>query len=157
MRLVKNEEQSITILNEQFRKEVCSAIAQGQCTVPEDIVNLFNISYDQAITLLNDPTFLSQIKKQTQAKLQLTFHTTIPNKLNTIIRDGDNKESMQAMKLAAQLTDNLKNVGTDVNINLNLENLVKEAESSNERILGAERNVKPVNNPILNTEYRKVG
>lgn len=148
LRLVQ-QEQTLTPLmkNEDLKKEICLAISSGICTVPEDLVNLFNITYEQSITLLSDPSFLSQIKKQTQAKLQLTFHTTIPTKLNDIIKNGDNKESMQAMKLAAQLTDNLKNVGTDVNINLNLESLVKEAEKS-------------VNNPILNrdleAEFRKV-
>jgi hypothetical protein len=144
MRLIKQQDETrIIIQNSEFRKEVCTAIAQGLCTVPEDIVNLFNITYDQAITLLNDPTFLSQIKKQTQAKLQLKYHTVIPNELSKIITNGDNKEKLQAIKMYAQLTDNLKNTGTDVNINLNLENLVKEAE-------------KPINNPILNTEFKKV-
>lgn len=134
MRLVKNEETSIQILDTEFRKEVCNAISQGLCTVPEDIVNLFKITYDQAMTLLNDPTFLSQIKKQTQARLQLKYHTTVPNRLEEIIDKGDNKEKLQAIKMYAQLTDNLKNTGTDVNINLNLENLVKEAEKPVNRI-----------------------
>lgn len=145
MRLVKNEESSPILLQQEFRKEVCNAISQGLCTVPEDIVNLFKITYDQAMTLLNDPTFLSQIKKQTQAKLQLKYHTTVPQKLEEIIDNGDNKEKLQAIKMYAQLTDNLKNTGTDVNINLNLENLVKEAE-------------KPINRlNDLDIEYKKVG
>lgn len=145
MRLVKNEDSSPILLQQEFRKEVCNAISQGLCTVPEDIVNLFKITYDQAMTLLNDPTFLSQIKKQTQAKLQLKYHTTVPQKLEEIIDNGDNKEKLQAIKMYAQLTDNLKNTGTDVNINLNLENLVKEAE-------------KPINRlNDLDIEYKKVG
>jgi hypothetical protein len=141
LRLVQTEENKIVIQNEQLKKDICSSIASGQCTVPEDIVNLFNISYENAIQLLNDPGFLGMVKKQTMAKLNLTFHTTIPNKLNEIITKGDYKEAMQGMKLAAQLTDNLKNIGADINFNVTVENLVKESE-------------KTVN--VMDTEFRKV-
>lgn len=144
LRLVPQEqEQKPLLLQEDLRQDICVAIASGQVTVIEDITSQFGIPYEQVLTLLNDPTFLSSIRKFTNAKLQLTFNTLIPKKLDEIIRTGDNKESMSAMKLAAQLTDNLKNTGTDVNVNLNLEGLVRETE-------------KNVTFPI-DTEFRKVG
>lgn len=146
LRLIKQEETLIPLMkNEDLKKEICLAISSGICTVPEDLVNLFNITYEQSINLLSDPGFLSSIKKYTTAKFQLMFHTSVPKELENIIKNGDNKEKLQAIKMYAQLTDNLKNTGTDVNINLSLENLVKEAEKS-------------VNNPIFNdVEYKKVG
>lgn len=145
LRLIKQEESLPLMKNEDLKKEICLAISSGICTVPEDLVNLFNITYEQSISLLSDPGFLSTIKKYTTAKFQLMFHTSVPKELEKIIKNGDNKEKLQAIKMYAQLTDNLKNTGTDVNINLSLENLVKEAE-------------KTVNNPIFNdVEYKKVG
>lgn len=116
--------------NDELKKEMAISISQGLCTIPEDLVNLFNISYEQAITLLNDPGFLTLIANTTKAKLNLNFHTKSIPKLLDIVDSGDNKEAMQAIKLVAQLSNNLKSVGTDVNINLNLENLVRESEKN---------------------------
>jgi hypothetical protein len=144
LRLVKQEETLIPLMkNEDLKKDICIAISSGICTVPEDLVNLFNITYEQSITLLSDPGFLSSIKKYTTAKFQLMFHTSVPKELENIIKNGDNKEKLQAIKMYAQLTDNLKNTGTDNIINISLEGLVKQAE-------------KTVNNPILDTDFRKV-
>lgn len=142
LRLITTEQPIPLMKNEDLKKEICISISTGICTVPEDIVNLFKIPYEQTVTLLSDPSFLSLIKKHTQAKLQLTYHTTIPNELSRIIKEGDNKEKLAAIKIYAQLTDNLNNTGTDVNINLSLEGLVKEAE-------------KTINNPILYAEYER--
>lgn len=128
-KLIKNENVS-PLKNNSLQKQMVESIASGKCTVPEDLVNLFNITYEQSIELLNDPHFLALIGKHTKAKLNLSFHTVAIPKLDEIVRKGDYKEAMQAIKLEAQLTNNLKNVGTDVNINLNLESLVKESEKN---------------------------
>lgn len=131
LKLIKPETKPLTLLqDEELKKEICIAITTGQCTIPEDIVKLFNIKHDQVINLLSDTSFLYQINKYTQAKLQLTFHTQIPNRLEKIINSDDNKESLQAMKLAAQLSNNLKSTVIDItnNNNINLESLVRESE-----------------------------
>jgi hypothetical protein len=131
LRLVEHKEIITPVLkDDNLKKEMATSISQGLCTIPEDLVNLFNISYEQAITLLNDPGFLTLIANTTKAKLNLNFHTKAIPSLLTIVDTGDNKEKMQAIKLVAQLSNNLKSVGTDVNINLNLENLVRESEKN---------------------------
>lgn len=131
LKLIKQEDKQLTLLqDEELKKEICISITKGECTVPEDIVKLFNIPYEQVITLLNDTQFLTLINKHTQSKLQLLFHTQVPNKLQKIINSDDNKESLQGIKLAAQLSNNLKSTIIDINNNvqLNLESLVKEAQ-----------------------------
>lgn len=131
LKLVKQEEIKTPVLkDENLKRDMAISISQGICTIPEDLVNLFNITYEQSITLLNDPTFLTLIANTTKAKLNLNFHTKSIPKLLDIVDSDDNKEAMQAIKLIAQLSNNLKSVGTDVNINLNLEHFVKESEKN---------------------------
>src|SRR4030095_13903 len=131
LRLVEKKEIITPVLkDDNLKKEMATSISQGLCTIPEDLVNLFNISYEQAITLLDDPGFLTLVANTTKAKLNLNFHTKSIPRLLDIVESGDNKESMQAIKLVSQLTNNIKSLGTDVNINLNLESLVKESEKN---------------------------
>ena len=149
LKLIKPEDKKLTIFeDEELKKQICISITSGKCTIPEDVVKLFNIPYDQVIHLLSDTQFLTVLNKFTQSKLQLLFHTQVPNKLQEIIQSDDNKDSLQAMKLAAQLSNNLKANTIDINNNLqiNVENLVKEAEK--------QVNTKPIDIP--NEEYRKV-
>jgi|SRR5215475_4401552 len=143
LRLIDKDIKTPVLKDDKLKHQMVEAIALGKATIPEDLVNLFNITYEQSILLLNDPTFLSLIGNYTKAKLNLNFHTKSIPKLLDIVDNGDNKESMQAIKLVAQLSNNLKNTGTDVNINLNLESLVKESE----------KNI----NTLNISDYQKVG
>ena len=131
LKLLKNEKkQEQLIANEQLKSAVVKSIALGECSVPEDLVREFGLTYEQSISLLSDPNFLSTLSMYTKARLSLSFHSLAVGKLQEIIQDDDPKIAIQAIKLSAQLTNNLKGNNTDVNINLNLENLVKETEKN---------------------------
>lgn len=146
LKLVQREIKTPVLKDLGLQKQMVESIAQGICTIPEDLVKLFNITYEQSITLLNDPTFLTLVANHTKAKLNLNFHTQSIPRLLGIVEQGDNKEAMQAIKLVAQLSNNLKSAGTDVSINLNLENLVRESE----------KNITPNFDSSINTEFQKV-
>lgn len=124
------ESNLLLMKNEQLKAEIVKSIALGECSIPEELVEKFGITYENSIALLSDPQFLSTIVSFTKAKLNLTFHTEGVKKLQEIVKDNDPKIAIQGIKLAAQLTNNLKSVGTDVNINLNLEDLVKSSEKN---------------------------
>ncbi len=140
LKLVQSKQSDLEQNN--LKMEIVKSISLGECTIPEDIVNKFDIPYEQVITLFSDPNFTNLIANYTKAKLSMNFHTKAVPRLMNIVDSNDNKESITAIKLLAQLTQNLKGVqSTDVNINLNLESLVKETE-------------KQVN--FINVESRKV-
>lgn len=138
LKLVKEEDKLQNIL----KQEIVQSIISGECTMPEDIVTKYNLPFDQVINLFSDPNFTSLITKYSQAKLKMSFYGKDLIRLDKIVESEDNKESLQAIKLKAQLTNAVKNTGSDVNINLNLENLVKQEEK---RI-----------NPVFDVESRKI-
>jgi len=141
LQLVRQEKNELE--QSKLKQEIVESVSLGLCTTPEDISNKFSIPYEQVIQLFSDPNFTNLIANYTKAKLNINFHTKGINRLMTIVDSEDNKESITAIKLLAQLTQNLKGVqSTDVNINLNLESLVKETE-------------KQVN--FISVESRKVG
>ena len=112
----------------KLKQDIVQSIISGECTVPEDICNRFNLPYENVINLFSDPNFVSLITKYSQAKLKMSFYGNDLNRLNKIIESEDDKIAIQGIKLKAQLTNAVKNTGQDVNINLNLENLVKQEE-----------------------------
>lgn len=139
LELVKQENK---LQQEVIKQEIVQSIITGECTIPEDIANKFNISYSDVINLFSDPNFTSLITKYSQAKMKMSFYGKDLKRLDEIVDSEDNKESLQAIKLKAQLTNSLKgNSIPDVNINFNLENMVKQEE-------------KKVN-PVFDIEYEK--
>lgn len=140
LKLIKNENH---LESKQLKLAIVQSIASGECTMPEDVVAKFDVAYDQVINLFSDPHFINQIANYTKAKLQIHFHSKTVTKIQELAEDNDPKIALQAIKLEAQITNNLKSVGTDVNINLSLENLVRETE-------------KQVN-PVFDVSSRRVG
>ncbi len=135
LKLVKNEDKLEQV---KLKQDIVQSIISGECTVPEDICNKFSIPYDNVINLFSDPNFVSLITKYSQAKLKMSFYGNDLNRLNKIIESEDDKIAIQGIKLKAQLTNAVKGNNTDVNINLNLENLVKQEEKRINPVFDAE-------------------
>lgn len=107
---------------------VVEAILNGEVHTPEELSDKFNLPLASAIKILNDQQFLLTIGNYSKAKANLNFHTKGINKLIQISESEDNKEAMQAIKFLATFTNNVKASGTDVNVNLNLNNLLDAAD-----------------------------
>lgn len=144
MRLVREQDKQELERQNQIKKEIVQSILSGECTIPEDLVNRFNFTYDQAIELFSDQNFINTLSKYSQAKMKMSFYGKDLNKLDEIVKSQDNKEALAAIKLKAQLTQAIKgNALPDVNVTFNLETMVKQEE-------------KQVNQ-IFDTDYKKVG
>lgn len=128
MHLVKTDN-NLVIDQKELEKSIIESVSKGECTTPEDISNKFGITHNQVINLFSNPNFTDMIAKTVKAKLKLNFYTKGVNKIQQLVESDDPKIALQAIKLEAQLTQDLKGVNvTDVNINVSLEGLVKEAE-----------------------------
>lgn len=129
MYLVKNQNNT-ELEQKQLKQEIVESIIKCECTTPEEISSKFGISYEQTIMLFSDPNFTNLISNYSKAKLNLHFHAKTVNKIGELAEHEDPKIALQAIKLEAQLTQNLKGVQgqQDININFNLEQLVKESE-----------------------------
>jgi hypothetical protein len=142
--LIKQENTSI-LERQELHRNIVQSIVMGECTVPEDIVERFGITYEECINLFSNPNFTNLITKYSQAKLKMSFYGNDLIKLDKIIKEGDNKESLSGIKLKAQLTNSIKGTPIqDVNIinNFNLESLVKQSEKKD-------------NYPVYDTEFER--
>lgn len=146
LRLVKPEEkQEIQIVEEsKLKTEIVNSIISGQCTIPEDIVTMYNLEYDKVIQLFSDPNFTNLLAQSSQAKLKMSFYGKDLNRLEKIIESQDDKVAIQGIKLKAQLTQAVKSfsINETNNFVFNLENMVKETEKQT--------------NPVFDVESRKV-
>src|SRR5690242_8987007 len=102
-------------ISEEKRNEIAEAMADGTCTTLDEVMEVFGLSMRDAVKLLNDTVFLSTVGDYTKAQNNLHFHTKSMPRLRRIADSDDDKVSIQAIKLIAQLSNNLKPSGGDVN------------------------------------------
>lgn len=115
--------------NTTQRIEMLELIATGKITTVEELSNRYNLSPTTAIAILADPRTITAIKQVTEAKANLFFHTTGVSRMMRIAQDEDAKTALQGLKLLAQISNNLKqDGGANVNVNINLEQLLKADE-----------------------------
>lgn len=145
LRLVKKEENTNQQLVEQnnFKSEIVQSILTGECSLPEEIANKFNLKYDNVISIISDPAFTNLLVQASQVKLKLSFYGKDLKRLDDIIKSEDDKVAIQGIKLKSQMVGAVKNISINETNNFvfNLENAVKEME-------------KQVN-PVLNADYER--
>lgn len=114
--------------NKTLHRNIVQSILMGVCTIPEDIVDKFGITYNEAIELFSNPNFISTITKYSQAKMKMSFYGRDLIRLDKIIESEDDKTAIQGIKLKAQLTNTLKGTTPDVNVGIqfNLESLIRQ-------------------------------
>jgi len=116
--------------NESLKLQIANAIAKGEISTADDIANTFGLTFEQSMMVLSDSQFMSIVAKFTKSRAQLAFSTEGINRLIGMMGNEDAKVRLSSIKMLAEVAG-VKQVskGTDVNVNLNLENLVKGAES----------------------------
>lgn len=131
--------------------EIAERVSRGEITTSDDLVKLYGCNQMQAIALLGNKNFISTVAKISKAKAMLAWHSKAMPKLFQLLDDKDPKIAMQAMKMVGQYTDSIKGSGLDININL--EGLVKAMEESK-----PSNNLKndDMSNVIDITEFRRV-
>lgn len=143
--LVKQEDINNILERKELHRNIVQSILMGECTIPEDIVERFGITYEECINLFSNPNFVSMITKYSQAKMKMSFYGKDLVRLDKIVNSDDNKESLQAIKLKAQLTQAIKGSNVpDVNVGIqfNLENLIKQNDSK-------------IPTPVYDAEYER--
>lgn len=113
---IVKQSNTLTNVNNIDKRVLCDAIASGQCTTLDDLVMMFNITFEQASLIMSDPTVLNSLVTYTKAKANLTFHTEAVSTVQEVLRSGDNKEKLSAVKILGEITKNL-NAGMNINVN----------------------------------------
>lgn len=137
LKLIKSENNSLEQM--KLKKDIVESIISGECTIPEDIVNKFEMDYDKVIELFSDNNFIALLGKASQAKMKMSFYGKDLNRLDQIVSNEDDKIAIQGIKLKAQLTQAIKgNALPDINFVFNLENMVKETEKQVNGVIDAQ-------------------
>ena len=125
-----NLKEENTTLSTTSQLEMIEQIAKGNITSVEELASHFSLPITTAISIMSDPRTINAVQKITQAKTNLFFHTKGVNRLIEMVEDtDDDKLSLSALKLIAQISNNLKQSSSDVNVNINLESLLHEDEN----------------------------
>lgn len=118
---------------------MCSSIVNGECTTIDEICENFDLTWESALALTTDPNFGTMLTKFTRAKAAVAFSSEGTNRLIGMMANEDPKVRLSAIKMLGELAGTLKNKSGDVNVNVNLEQMVKQNET---------KNVTPVENVI---------
>lgn len=110
---------------------MCSSIVNGECTTIDDICSNFGLEFESALLLTTDPNFGTMLSRFTKAKAQVAFSSEGTNRLIGMMANDDPKVRLSAIKMLGELAGTLKNKAGDVNVNVNLEQMVKQNETKN--------------------------
>lgn len=130
--------------------QIAEQISQGLITGPDDLVKLYNVKYHQAVLLLSSPNFIALVSAFSKAKTHMAWHAKALPRIIEMIDSPNPELAMKAMKLLGQITEAVK--GADININFNLEQMVKQyAESSPHK-----KAAKNMDDTVMDAEYQKI-
>lgn len=110
----------------EFKHDLLKRISDGEIQCADDVVSHYGVTMDQAIMLLSDPSMIEMTRRLSIANTNLVFHTKVVKKVVNLLDSEDEKTVLSAAKMIGTISNNLKgNTGSDVNVNINLEQLVK--------------------------------
>lgn len=113
-------------LDDHTKLCIIEAITAGDVHTAEDIVEYFGsakLSLNQAVALLNDEEFYSQICDYTQAGLRLLFHSNAVSVLSDVLLRGDNRERLAAYDRLGKAVGTIKD--NPVHVHLSLEDYLE--------------------------------
>lgn len=128
--------------------EIAELVSLGKITDPEDIVRRYKVGYAQAAGLLGNPSFIALVSAFSKARTQLAWHAKALPRIIEMIDDPNPDIALRAMKLLGQITDSVK--GADMNININLESMVKQFTDPNKKAAN------DLHDTAIDAEYQRI-
>lgn len=124
----------LTTISNDLKQSIIEAMVSGSCTTVDDIVEQFNLSTYSAVALLNDNEFLVTVSQYSQAQAKLYFHSKGIKKIMRIADEGDDKTSIQAIKIIGEYSNDLKKKSGDINVNVSLEQQIRMEEEKEKNV-----------------------
>ena len=109
--------------------QIAILVARGKVKTADDLMKRYDCSFEQAIQLLSNPKFIRLVAGISLAESKLAWYGSAVPKIIEMIDSEDKKIAMQAIKLLGQTVEALK-AGGSLEVNINLESLVKEFSSN---------------------------
>jgi hypothetical protein len=111
----------------QLKADIIDAIVSAQVNSADEIAAMFSIPSSQALGLLNDANFLTQLTNRAKAQLAIAQHSKGTARLVKALDNDNDQVAMKAYELIAKITGTLKQSPL-VEVNFNLESALDELE-----------------------------
>jgi hypothetical protein len=120
----------------EVKQEILRAISKGYVNTAEDIAEIFPVSEQEAIELLNDDEFYLQIANGTRAKMRMLFNTKGVDVLEKLLDSSESKDNIAAYDRLAKATGGIQEEKQGVN-NFNFFNIedLLEAKEKREKVI----------------------
>lgn len=104
-------------------------VESGTCSTPEELAKELNLGVEEINKIIGNPEFLKLVANVSKTKLFMKFYGIGLNRLFLLIENEENpKHFLAAFSLAGKLIEQIKD-GSSVNVNVNLESLVKQTDT----------------------------
>jgi hypothetical protein len=130
--------------------EIAERVSRGDLTSGEQIAEEYGVTYQQAIGLFTNPNFTALVAGISKATAKLAWHGKVIPKIIKMLDNDDPKIQLQAMNLLGKITDSIK--GSDFNISINLENMVRQFSDQDEK----SKTSNNLNEAVMEAEYKRI-
>lgn len=117
----------------EVKQEILRAISRGFVNTAEDIAEIFPVSEQEAIDLLNDDEFYLQIANGTRAKMRMLYNTKGVDVLEKLLDSEKSADNIAAYDRLAKATGGIQEERSGVN-NFNFFNIEDLLEAKEKRV-----------------------
>jgi hypothetical protein len=143
----KREQVSIEV-----KQEILRAISRGYVNTAEDIAEIFPVSEQQAIELLNEDEFYLQIANGTRAKMRMLYNTKGVDVLERLLDSKESKDNIAAYDRLAKATGGIQEEKQGVN-NFNFFNIEDLLEANEKRVKQSSQTIDAEFNPVKKKKH----
>lgn len=108
--------------------KIATSVSTGESTTVEDVMENFGLDLYHASELFEDEQFLKICTRMSKMRAKLYVHSTGIAKLTRIADSDNDKSAIAAIKLIMDYTGDISKKSTTVNVDVSLENTIKQEE-----------------------------
>jgi hypothetical protein len=136
----------------EVKQEILRAISKGYVNTAEDIAEIFPVSEQEAIELLNDDEFYLQIANGTRAKMRMLYNTKGVDVLEKLLDSSESKDNIAAYDRLAKATGGIQEEKQGVN-NFNFFNIEDLLEAKEKRVKQSSQTIDAEFNPVKKKKH----
>lgn len=138
----------------EVKQEILRAISKGYVNTAEDIAEIFPVSEQEAVELLNDDEFYLQIANGTRAKMRMLFNTKGVDVLEELLDSNESKDKIAAYDRLVKATGGIQEEKGGVN-NFNFFNIEDLLEAKEKRVKQSSQTIEGEFNRVKKSENKK--
>lgn len=139
----------------EVKQEILRAISKGYVTTAEDIAEIFPVSEQEAVELLNDDEFYLSIANNTRARMRMLYNTKGVDVLERLLDSAESKDNIAAYDRLAKATGGIQEEKAGVN-NFNFFNIEDLLEAKEKRVKQSSQTIDAEFNPVKKKKHNNL-